>query len=393
MKISYLFSLGLFLSSALTHLYLSFRFYSLKADKATGKTLCHISEKWNCDGALSSGFSEIFTFPLSHFGFAFNILCLLILILMKWNFWENKNTGALCVWFMSLVLALGSLVMFFISLVFLNSFCPFCILSGLFSLLVLWPLKLYLSLPRWEKLSVYVKPVLWVITGMVFCVFLLKIAGIQFYSVRNIEKFARSNFVDWKKTRPSSALDQDQSFLSSGPERSQAKLILVEFADLLCPHCSQTYLALKTFQRTQPEVRIEYMTFPLDSRGCTEQAVSSISSSCFLSKSLFCFEKQQLGLKLQDLLYTKQKWFLKRRGHLSVIQIRVEKQLKEWGGDENLFQECMESSSTATAIFEHIQQGRLLGIQGTPSLFVEGKSIKPFAFSMTLKAILKDRNK
>ena len=392
MKISYLFSLGLFLSSALTHLYLSFRFYSLKADKATGKTLCYISENWNCDTALSSGFSEIFNLPLSHFGFAFNILCLLVLVLMKWNFWENKNTGSLCVWIISLVLALGSLVMFFISLVFLKSFCPLCVLSSLFSLLVLWPLKKSLPLPRLEKFSIYAKPVLWMIIGTACCVFLLKIIGMQFYSVRNVEKFARSNFMDWKRSLPHSSLNQDQSFLSSGPDRSQAKLTLVEFADLLCPHCSKTYLALKTFQQAHPKIRVEYMAFPLNSEGCTEKLASSLSSSCALSKSLFCSEKQQLGLKLQDLLYTEQKWFLQRRGNLSEIQNRVKSHLKEWGVDEKLFQECMESSAVTEVIFKHIQQGRLLGIQGTPSLFVEGKNIKPFAFSMTLTAILKDRN-
>ena len=392
MKISYLSSLGLFLSSALTHLYLSFRFYSLKADKATGKALCHISENWNCDTALSSGFSEIFNLPLSHFGFALNILCLLILVLMQWKLWENKNTGSIFIWIISLVLALGSIVMFLISLVFLNSFCPFCVLCGLFSLLVLWPLKLHLSLPCWEKFSTYVKPALWMVAGTALLVLLLKIIGMQFYSVQNVEKFARSNFIDWKRALPHPSLSQDQSFLSSGPDRSQAKLTLVEFADLLCPHCAQTYLALKVFQQTQPEIRIEYMTFPLNSKGCTEQTSSSISSSCFLSKSLFCSKKQQLGLKLQDLLYTKQKWFLERRRRLSAIQARVKKHIKEWGGQEELFQGCIESPSTTEVISKHIQQGHLLGIQGTPSVYVEGKNIKPFAFSMTLKAILKDQN-
>lgn len=387
MKTAYLSSLILFLSSALAHLYLSFQSYSLKADKAIGKTLCRISESWDCSPALTSAFSEIFNVPLSNFGFALNAAAFFSLILIHWKWLEPRKVWSNWIWLISILLALGSIVMFLISLIFLDTFCPFCTLCYILSFLVLWPLKKYLPSSRLLKPG-SLRPLMWIAGSTAGFAIVLHSIGLEKYSVRDLKTSAHANFIDWQSAAPSDLLTEDKSFLSSGPQRNQARLTIVEFADFLCPYCADTYEVLSMVQKTNPSIRVEYMNFPLNPKGCTEKDTSKPSISCYLSKSVFCAEKQRKGLKIQDLFYKQQK-SLSGRSSIDQIQSKVSEYMQQLNGDEKLFQICMNSSAAAASIGRQIQTGRLLGVQSTPSLFVEGRRVRPTAIQLTLSNILK----
>ena len=388
MKTAYLSSLILFLSSTLIHVYLSFRSYSLRTDKAIGKTLCRISESWNCDQALTSAFSEIFSIPLSNFGFALNAVAFLSLILIQWRWLEPRKIWSNWVWLVALLLALGSVVMFLISLIFLDTFCPFCTLCYIFSILVLWPLKKFLPSSQVLKLGSF-KPLLWIASATAVFVIVLQAIGLERFSIRDLKIMAQANFIDWQNAPPAPVLEKDLSFLSSGPDRAKAKLTIVEFADFLCPHCAYTYEVLTTIQNTNPSIRVEYMSFPLNPKGCTEKESSSDPSiSCYLSKAVFCTEKQKKGLQIQSLFYKKQKLF-SSYSKINQTQNKVFEYLQQLNVNKQQFQKCMASMDVLESMNQHILIGRSLGIRGTPSLFVEGRSIPPTAIQLTLTSILK----
>ena len=374
----------------ITHIYLSFRSYALKSDTFQESTLCQIGKNWDCDSALTSNFSEIFGLPISNFGFALNALCFFILLLIHIKWIERPNIWALWVWIISLGLALGSIVMFFISLIFLKTFCTLCTLCYLLSFAVLWPVKKSLpSLTPFKKeFSLYIKPLIWLIGSSFALVFLIQAVAQDRYNIRSLNNYAQSNFSDWKTTPTLTDLSEDKSFLASGPSRSEAKITLVEFADFLCPYCGRMYFSIKNFLKLNSQVRIEYMFFPLDPRGCDSsdsQGNENISAQCLLARSVYCAEEQKKGLNLQDFIYRNQNWFLSNRNRLD-----VENKVAEFLTTQNIsldnFQTCFKSAGNF--IFEHRQLGQKLQITGTPSLFVEGKPIQPMSFNMTLNLIL-----
>ena len=371
-------SLILLSSSIAVQLYLSLRSYALKADSSF-LNLCEIGASWNCDQALTSAFSEIFGIPISHFAIALNAFCLITLILLQWRWLEH--IWSLWIWRIAVISAIGSLFMLFISIFILKILCPLCTVCYILSFLVLWPLKK--GLPKTQLLSftglkpdVQVLSIIVVSTG----VFILLLHGwsLQIYPAQ--KSMSLSNFMDWQETEVQ--YTSSKSYLSSGPPRSQAVLTVTEFIDFLCPHCQRVYKVLKTFQKAYPNVRLEYVHFPLNPRGCQEKEETD-SASCYLSKAVSCSKTKKL--ELQNFIFSHQKNWIQLRQNVDEIKRQIQSQLNQW--QEPDIQHCIESKETSTAVFKQISEGKKLKIQGTPALFVNGKKIIPSAVHSTLEKI------
>ena len=381
----------LFLTASLSHFYLSLRSYSLKGDKAIGKTICHIGENWNCDHALTSSFSNFFGIPISNFGLAFNLVCLLLLLLLRWNWLDSSKIWSDWLWRISLFLALSSVVMLSISLVYLKSFCPICVLCYLCSFAILWPLKKSLPSSRILAISkLSLTPFLWIAGAVLTFALLHHAFYFESHNISKLQATSHSSFTDWKEDDASEILSKTHSFLFSGTSsKKEATLTVVEFADFLCPYCKKAYKVLKNFQKAHPMVRTEYMHFPLDSTGCvpTENIVKD-SISCFLPKAVFCANKQNFGHSLQNFIYDHQESFAQHRD-LETIQSQLETFLNKHGIQISLFEKCVMSQEATHTIHNQIQVAKKLNITGTPVLFVNGKKIMPVAIQLTLEKILK----
>lgn len=389
-------SLFILLSSMGAHLYLSIRSYSIKSDQAKQSPLCQISEKWNCDFALASDFSEIFNIPISHFGFAFNLTCLLILILLKWGWLNPVRSWSNGLWKTALFLALGTIVMFFISFFELKKFCSFCVFIYILSFLVLWPLKKGLpfceiKIPSFQKKDL--QPLFYILSSTGFIVFMLYVFSLQSYPIQKMESTAQAHFRDWKQADP---VHLPKSLLKSGPSKSV--FTVVEVIDFLCSYCKHADHILKNFQNIYSDVRIEWIGYPLDSRGCSNQTVQA-SPNCYLVKSVLCAKNQNLGLRLKDFIFDHQQEFILFSSTLSEklsiknMKAKIKNQMLLWGADFKVFENCINSHETINTISNHIHWGQEINIRGTPSLFVEGKKIEPSAIRLTLEKIYKDLKK
>ncbi len=365
-------------SSAAVQAYLSLRSYALKADSAF-LNLCEVGAAWNCDQALTSSFAEIFGIPISHFAIALNVFCLTVLILLQWRWLESIWSS--WVWRIAVLSALGSVCMLVISIFILKTLCPLCSVCYILSFLVLWPLKR--GLPKTQLFSftglrpdAQVLSIIIVSTG----IFVLLLHGwsLQLYPAQ--KSMALSNFMDWKEAEIQ--YTSSESYLSSGPERSQAVLTITEFVDFLCPHCRRVYRVLKTFQKAHPDdVRLEYVHFPLNPRGCQEKEEPD-SASCYLSKAVFCSKEK---LKLQDFIFSQQENWIQLRQNTEEIKKQIQDQLTMQKAPD--LQNCTSDPSASTAVFKQISEGKNLNIQGTPALFVNGKKIIPSAVHSTLEKI------
>ncbi len=372
-------SLILFGFSIAVQLYLSLRSYSLKADSSF-LNLCEIGSTWNCDQALTSAFSEIFGIPISHFAIALNAFCLITLILLQWRWLENIWSS--WVWRVAVLSALSSLCMLVISIAILNTLCPLCTVCYILSFLVLWPLKRGLSKTQLVtfvgiKPDIQVLSIIALSTGVL--TLLLHGWSLQLYPAQ--KSMALSNFIDWRQA-DIQYTSSKSNYLSSGPQRPQAILTVTEFVDFLCPHCQRVYKVLQTFQKAYPGIRLEYMHFPLNPKGCQEKEESN-SASCYLSKAVFCSTTKKL--ELQNFIFSHQENWVQLRQNVEEIKRQIQNQLNQWQVPD--IQHCVESKETSTAVFKQISEGRKLKIQGTPALFVNGKKIIPSAVHTTLEKI------
>ena len=141
---------------------------------------------------------------------------------------------------------------------------------------------------------------------------------------------------------------------SQGPDN--ALLTIVEFSDLQCPYCAQSAPILDSLARTYPkDVKVVFKNFPLSfhpqSRPAAAAAMAAGKQGKFFE---FRYKVAPHFRDLNDSVY------------LSVA--------KELGLDLAKFKKDMPLGSEAgTVLDEDMQLGRKIGVEGTPTLFVNGR--------------------
>lgn len=148
-------------------------------------------------------------------------------------------------------------------------------------------------------------------------------------------------------------IPQGTSF-SQGPEK--AKLTIVEYSDLQCPYCAQSAPILDSLARTYPkDVKIIFKNFPLSfhpqARPAAAAAIAAGKQGKFFE---FRYKVAPHFRELNDSVY-----------------LAVAKDLKL---DLVRFKKEMALTPEVTAILEQdIELGRKLGVEGTPTVFVNGR--------------------
>ena len=134
-----------------------------------------------------------------------------------------------------------------------------------------------------------------------------------------------------------------------------AKVTIIEFLDYQCPYCLEATNITSSFLEKYPDdIQIYYRDFPLESIH-PEALASAIAARCAGQQNQFWPFNKALFLN-QDKL--------NKDMRTSTAQ--------ELSLDMDLFNSCISSSETETEIQKSIAEGKALGIQGTPTFFING---------------------
>ena len=135
---------------------------------------------------------------------------------------------------------------------------------------------------------------------------------------------------------------------------AKAAFTLVEFADFECIHCRQTAKSIDEFLKKHPEVRLVYKHFPLEGHQMAKTAALAAEAA-----------------GLQGKFWPMHKALFESKQALSAEQI--ETLAKKSGVDLVKFKRDMGSQKVLDKIENSQREGQLLGIQGTPALFFNGR--------------------
>lgn len=353
------------------HLYLAKRSYELQSGQAKESQICHISERINCDPALLSSWSRVFGVSLSSWGFAFNLaltllLGLFLLKLLSLNdFWKNLS--------FSLAGAIGaaSLVMMVVSFI-MKLTCPLCwatyLLSGL-SIGALVPVF-------WKSLSfniigrMFKDRASYILAGLIAGAALFThISFVVTFDIKSLEEENEAAFIDWQIAEPISF--RYPPAFRMGPESS--RMIIVEFADFLCPHCKSVSPSVHQFLKTHPNVSFHFYSYPLDGSCNPEIKSEPLGLSCRLTKALICGENQGKGEDVYHLVFQKQEQWIESRGQEQKIADLMAELIKGTSLNPQDFSDCMKSPETENLLKQMVQTGNEALIPGTPSFFINGK--------------------
>ena len=141
---------------------------------------------------------------------------------------------------------------------------------------------------------------------------------------------------------------------SKGP--ANAAVTIVEFSDFECPYCGGFYPTLKEIEKNyKDKIRIVYRQFPLTS--IHPHALKAAEAS-------LCANDQGQFWQMHDAMFTDQ-------AKLEVSDLK-EKAAK-LSLNTGTFNTCLDSSKYAASIKNEILEGAKVGVNGTPSMFINGR--------------------
>ncbi|MGH7779525.1 MAG: thioredoxin domain-containing protein [Candidatus Binataceae bacterium] len=142
---------------------------------------------------------------------------------------------------------------------------------------------------------------------------------------------------------------------SIGP--ANAPVTIVEFSDFQCPFCERAEPTVKqVIQKYGDKVRLVYIDFPLPMH----------SHALDAAKAGQCAEEQGKFWPLHDQLFANQ-------SKLAPADLKAT--AKKIGLDTTKFDACFDQAKTEATVMSELEQGKSLGIDGTPTFYINGRQL------------------
>lgn len=174
---------------------------------------------------------------------------------------------------------------------------------------------------------------------------------------------------------------------------ADAKLLIVEFADLECPSCREAQPVMEKLYAEYPNARFVFQSFPL-----TMLHPWAFRAAAYMDCISRSNEEQAFAFARAVYGHQKEIESIVRRtgddGKPKVDDAEVTGRMRHYtdttGADPNKIQACAESADTTARINQSFALGQSIGVTGTPTIYVNGRMVgNPGAISYeALKAVI-----
>lgn len=149
--------------------------------------------------------------------------------------------------------------------------------------------------------------------------------------------------------------------IARGPDN--APLTLIEFSDFQCPYCKQLHQTLQTLMSKYPgQVRLYYKHFPLDN-------LHPLAFQMALAAECARSQKASAFWLVHDRLFAEQY----SGADANELKSRLKRWAVEMGLDHDRLAACIEKREPADRVQADMEEGRRLGITGTPAVIANGE--------------------
>jgi len=165
--------------------------------------------------------------------------------------------------------------------------------------------------------------------------------------------------------------------LGNAPVRgnANAKITLVEFSDFQCPFCVAATPQLDALLKAYPtQVKLAFKQFPLDSH----------SQAALAASAALAAQKQGKFWQLHDGMFA-MKGNLSRQRILSLASVL--------GLDMKRFEADLNSAEIKLAVSKDMEEGEHIGVDSTPTLFVDGMRFNGPLTMAALKPVIEAESK
>ena len=357
---------------------LAFIYYVANYEKYALSSFCSINDFIDCDGAARSSVSQFWGIPLAYWGILFYILVLFLTFVDKLK--QIKFLKFLEVFKkpMSYIAALGtiafsiSMLLAGLSLFKIHKLCILCLItyfldltiasiasSGQFRLLVQAFKQTILDFIDGAKK--YTKTFI-----------ILMILGISFLCYSGITY----NFVPHVKRQKSIMKYHDIKF---NPYRVKGNLlgkenadVVIElYSDYVCPICYTNNIMLHQAVKEFSNIKIIHYNYPFDKECNPYISVNMHPNACFMAKAAIASRNQGNYWEMNSLLYENQP-----KSKEDILKLA-----DKLGFDKTKFMTDFNSKATENELEKELKKAIKLGIDGTPTMYINGDryvGVKPY---------------
>jgi protein-disulfide isomerase len=167
-----------------------------------------------------------------------------------------------------------------------------------------------------------------------------------------------------------------------GPTKGPAdsKMLIVEFADLECPACKEAAPLMEKLRNDFPLARFVFQSFPLPQHAWAARASSYLD--CIAGQN------QEQAFAFLDAVYSHQKEIedavrkTDAAGKTTVDDAAVAERLRDFtakaGAEPEKIAACAATPATAERIKSSQELARAVGVNSTPTLFLNGRKVSNF---------------
>jgi protein-disulfide isomerase/uncharacterized membrane protein len=352
---------------------------------------CDISEAVSCSRVELSPYSELLGIPIASFGIMFFGLVLFLYFVLPASSW-------VAVAFVGGLAAVAtSAVLLFVSKVLVGSLCLLCIGSYIASILLL--ITSYVcrkssgSIALIKEVVELVRSCFTPLTFPGFCgviiLALFLIGGSQAlmgavvremtFKLREeqLKKLDESSVLD--SLRASGIKELGLNLAADNPNRdfaigaAEAPVKIVEFGDFQCPSCQSSFRFIKSLVRKYaPQIQFVYRNFPLD-QTCNSSIQRKMHPyACHAAELARCGGEQDKFFDVGD-IFTSGNFFPEGDG-ADIVEKLTSTVVGNLLDKEKLIA-CDAADRQAQRIGEDVALGIELGINATPTIFINGYQV------------------
>ncbi len=373
----------------ITALYTLWHRAKVQAGVELGESFCNLNEAINCDTVALSPYSSFAGVSVPTMGLIyFTIVILLAMRALKQH--RQNSVGEQTRKLILLTASVGVLTSIVLAILSLTQIGAFCLVCGIIYFLCVlnfffsWTLYKFAA-KKEESPERFSKATLFLFVAALAAQFLFE--PMANFAAR------QSGAGDSSEIAPE-ILQQVVAQMNAQnrydiPDQSspvfgnpQAKVTLVEFSDFECPHCANNHKHMRELLNAMgSEIRVVYKNFPLDPACNTGGSHRLACHAARVARCVFKLGGKDPFQKIQHILFEEQKSFTKES---------MKKSALAFGIKEPDLTSCLESSQVQEEIREEIEVAKSVGVEGTPSLFVNGKLLKMGTNAPLVRAVIKD---
>ena len=339
-------------------------------------SFCNVNSAVNCDVVLASRYASLFGIPMSRWAIAFYLAVLGITATAAIG---DRIRGRELLFNLIFLAALWGLLfsiyMAVIAFVVLRTICLMC--TGLYLVNIglfvfAWRARGSLRQLGRRQLDERARRDRFVAgLGIVAAVAIVAVVaweatgrGEKTLTAAAVEQ-QHPDFYRWYYAQPVTAVSDDADHARGS---QHAAVTIVEFSDFACGHCAAFHQSLEdVLRRSGANVRVVFRHFPLDS-ACNPGVPTRVHpDACLAAVAAECAGNQGKFWQYHNILFDNQQ----RLGREFLISYA-----QRLGLDTARFAACLGGDEARQRVERDATEGTKLGIDSTPTLFINGRMIK-----------------